>query len=121
MADLTPVLAFLVVALIGAEFTSVFTNSLLPELGTKGEIGRISGSGWAMGYWGGLVSLVIVLGLMAPIPGSEKTLIGLEPIFGLDPAYGEGARATGPMSAIWYVVFMIPFFLWGMSRALLKS
>ena len=71
LADLTPVLAFLVVALIGAEFTSVFTNSLLPELGTKGEIGRISGSGWAMGYWGGLVSLVIVLGLMAPIPGSE--------------------------------------------------
>ena len=52
LADLTPVLAFLVVALIGAEFTSVFTNSLLPELGTKGEIGRISGSGWAMGYWG---------------------------------------------------------------------
>ena len=49
LADLTPVLAFLVVALIGAEFTSVFTNSLLPELGTKGEIGRISGSGWAMG------------------------------------------------------------------------
>ena len=65
-----------------------------------------------MGYWGGLVSLIIVLGLMAPIPGSEKTLIGLNPIFGLDPAYGEGARATGPMSAIWYVVFMIPFFLW---------
>ena len=112
LADLTPVLAFLVVALIGAEFTSVFTNSLLPELGTKGEFGRISGSGWAMGYWGGLVSLIIVLGLMAPIPGSEKTLIGLNPIFGLDPAYGEGARATGPMSAIWYVVFMIPFFLW---------
>ena len=112
LADLTPILAFLVIALIGAEFTGVFTNSLLPELGTREEIGRISGSGWAMGYWGGLASLVIVLGLMAPMPGSEKTLVGLDPIFGLDPAHGEGARATGPMSAIWYIVFIIPFFLW---------
>ena len=112
LVDLTPILAFLVVALIGAEFTGVFTNSLLPELGSRNEIGRISGSGWAMGYWGGLASLVIVLGLMAPMPGSEKTLAGLDPIFGLDPAHGEGARATGPMSAIWYIVFMIPFFLW---------
>ena len=112
LGDLTPILAFLVVALIGAEFTGVFTNSLLPELGTKREIGRISGSGWAMGYWGGLVSLIIVLGLMVPIPGEEKTLAGLDPIFGLDPARGEGVRATGPMSAIWYVVFMIPFLLW---------
>ena len=112
LADLTLILAFLVIALIGAEFTGVFTNSLLPELGTREEIGRISGSGWAMGYWGGLASLVIVLGLMAPMPGSEKTLVGLDPIFGLDPAHGEGARATGPMSAIWYIVFIIPFFLW---------
>ena len=65
-----------------------------------------------MGYWGGLVSLVIVLCLIAPIPGSEKTLVGLDPIFGLDPARGEGARATGPLSALWYIVFIIPFFLW---------
>ena len=112
LTDLTPILAFLVVALIGAEFTSIFTNSLLPELGTREEIGRISGSGWAMGYWGGLASLMVVLSMMVPVPGLEKTLIGLSPIFSFDPAYGEGSRATGPMSAIWYVVFMIPFFLW---------
>ena len=106
------VLGFLVVALIGAEFTTVFTNALLPELGTKSEIGRISGSGWAMGYFGGLCSLAIVLCFLAPATGSEKTLIGLDPVLGLDAARGEGARATGPMSAIWYAVFMVPFFLW---------
>ena len=33
---------------IGVEFATVFTNSLLPELGSKEEVGRISGSGWAM-------------------------------------------------------------------------
>ena len=90
----------------------MFVNSLLPQLGTKDEIGRISGSGWAMGYWGGLVSLIVVLGLMAPLPGQEKTMLGLSPVFGLDPEMREGDRATGPLSAIWYLVFMIPFFLW---------
>ena len=111
-ADLTAILFFLVLALIGAEFTGVFTNAALPSLGGKDEIGRISGSGWALGYWGGLVSLVIVLGLMAPVPGSERTVTGLVPIFGLDPALGEGARAAGPLSAVWYIVFIVPFFLW---------
>ena len=112
LADLTMPLAFLVIAVIGVEYTGVFTNAALPALGGRDEIGRISGSGWALGYWGGLLSLVIVLGLMAPVPGSEKTLIGLEPIFGLDPKQGEGARAVGPLSAVWYVVFIVPFFLW---------
>lgn len=110
--DLLLILAFLVLALIGAEFTAVFVNSLLPEIAPRDEIGRVSGSGWAMGYWGGLTSLVIVLGLIAPIPGSATTMLGIEPIFGLDPAAGEGARATGPLSAIWYLIFMVPFFLW---------
>ena len=112
LADLAMPLAFLVIAVIGVEYTGVFTNAALPALGGRDEIGRISGSGWALGYWGGLVSLVIVLGLMSPMPGSEKTLIGLEPIFGLDPDHGEGARAVGPLSAVWYVVFIVPFFLW---------
>ena len=110
--DYTMILVFLVIALIGAEFSTVFVNSLLPELGSKDEIGRISGSSWAMGYWGGLVSLVLVLGLMAPLPGNSTTILGMEPIFGLDPEMREGDRATGPLSAIWYLVFMVPFFMW---------
>ena len=55
---------------------------------------------------------MIVLGLMAPVPGSERTVTGLVPIFGLDPALGDGARAAGPLSAVWYIVFIVPFFLW---------
>ena len=54
LADPTAILAFLVIALIGAEFTGVFTNAALPALGGRDEIGRISGSGWALGYWAGL-------------------------------------------------------------------
>lgn len=105
-------LCFLGLGLIGLEFTTVFTNSLLPQLGPRAELGRISGSGWAMGYWGGLLSLAIVLGFMVPAPGGGATLFGIAPVFGLDPAAGEGARATGPMAALWYLVFMIPFWRW---------
>lgn len=111
-ADPWPVVLSFILCLVGVEFATVFTNALLPQLGTKEEVGRISGSGWAMGYWGGLLSLVVVLGLMVPGPGGERTLLGLSPIFGLDPALGEGERATGPLSALWYLVFMAPFFLW---------
>ena len=57
MADPLPILVLLAVALIGAEITLVFVNSLLPEVGPREELGRISGSGWAFGYWGGLVAL----------------------------------------------------------------
>lgn len=71
----------------------------------------MSGTGWAFGYLGGLMSLILMLTLIQETP-SGKTLIGLVPILGLDPAQAEGTRAVGPLTAIWYVVFMIPFFLW---------
>jgi UMF1 family MFS transporter len=106
------ILVFFVIGLFGVEFATVFTNSMLPEIAAKKDIGRISGSGWAMGYWGGLLSLIIVLGFIAPGPGSDKTMLGMAPIFGLSIDSGEPARATGPLTAIWYLVFIIPFFLW---------
>src|SRR5690606_21217501 len=112
MADPTVVLTAYALAFIGAEFGQVFTNAMLPDLGPRREIGRISGSGWAIGYVGGVVSLILVLAFLAPAPGSERTLIGLAPVFGLDPALGEPARATGPLSAIWYLIFALPLFLW---------
>ena len=31
---------------------------------------------------------------------------------GLDPDTREGTRFVGPLTAIWFMVFMIPFFLW---------
>jgi UMF1 family MFS transporter len=84
---------------------------MLPDLGPRREIGRISGSGWALGYLGGLVSLALVLLFLAPAPGGDRTLLGLAPAFGLDVAAGEPARATGPLAALWYLVFALPLFL----------
>ncbi|MEM9524930.1 MAG: MFS transporter, partial [Pseudomonadota bacterium] len=96
------------IALIAIEFALIFTNAVLPSLGTKAEIGRISGNGAALGYWGGVVSLFIVLLLLAE-NDIGKTLLGIEPILGLDPAAREGTRSVGPFIAVWFAVFMIPY------------
>lgn len=109
--NLTATLIFFAVGLIGMEFATIFTNSMLPDLGTKDEIGRISGNGWAFGYFGGLIALVIMLTLFGENAATGKTMIGLDPVLGLDAAAREGTRAVGPLTAIWYAVFMIPFFL----------
>ncbi len=96
---------------VGVEFATIFTNSLLPDLGTKEEIGKISGSGFAFGYWGGVAALVIMLLLFAENE-TGKTLIGIAPLFGLDPEMREGTRFVGPFTAIWYAAFMMIFFAW---------
>lgn len=100
------------IGLIGMEFATIFTNAMLPGLGSREEIGRISGSGWAFGYVGGLITLVVMLLLLAENGTTGTTLLSIHPILGLDPATREGTRAVGPFTAIWYAVFMIPFFLW---------
>lgn len=110
--DLTLAIAFFGLGLIGMEFATIFTNSLMPSLATQEEMGKVSGSGFAFGYTGGIVSLVIMLLLLAENGQTGKTLIGLDPLFGLDAAAREGTRAVGPFTALWYALFMIPFFLW---------
>ncbi|MFV0367220.1 MAG: MFS transporter, partial [Hyphomicrobiaceae bacterium] len=51
------VLAAFVLATIAAEFTQVFTNAIMPSLVPHDQLGRLSGTGWAVGYAGGLLSL----------------------------------------------------------------
>ena len=105
------VMIFFCIGLIGMEFATIFTNAMLPDLAPRQDIGRISGSGWAWGYVGGLIALIAMLALFAEGAGGT-TLIGIAPLFGLDAAAREGTRFVGPLTAIWYFVFMIPFFLW---------
>ncbi len=104
--------AFFGLGFIGMEFTTIFTNALMPTLTDHDNIGKISGSGFAFGYLGGLLALIAMLTLFAENAATGKTLIGIDPLFGLDSESREGSRMVGPFSAIWYVVFMIPFFLW---------
>lgn len=99
------------VGFIGAEYALIFINSQLPSLGTAEEIGDLSGSGFAFGYVGGVLSLILML-LLFVEQDSGKTLLGLDPAFGLDAGTREGTRFVGPFTALWYALFMIPYFLW---------
>lgn len=105
------VLVAFVIATAMAEFTTVFTNSIMPSLVPASQLGRLSGTGWAVGYAGGLVSLAVMAGLIVADPNTGRTLLGLEPILALDTAAREGDRLVGPFAAVWYALFMIPFFL----------
>jgi UMF1 family MFS transporter len=104
-------LFFFGIGLIGMEFATIFTNSYLPELDDDpAERGRISGSGWAFGYLGGVLALVVMIALFQA-GENGKTMVGLSPLFGLDPETKADTRIVGPLTAVWFAVFMIPFFM----------
>lgn len=102
---------FIILASIAAEFAIVFNDSMMPRLVNSADVGRVSNAAWGLGYLGGLIVLFTVLLLLAANPSTGKTLIGLQPLFGLDPLLGEDARITGPFAALWYFIFIIPLFL----------
>lgn len=113
-------LAIFGLALLASEMTATFTNASLTVIASGDDVGRVSGQGWAFGYIGGLVALGIVLGFLAEGPDGTP-MLSAGPLFGLDPEQFEGTRAAGPFSAIWYVVFMVPFFVWVPSRGAAPS
>lgn len=106
-----PLLIAYGIATIGVEFATVFNNAMMPSLVPPHKIGRLSGTGWATGYIGGILSLILVLGFLAANPTTGKTLFGLSPLFGLDPVTHQGDRITGPLTGLWFIVFVLPMFL----------
>lgn len=106
-----PLLTAVALASVGAEFATVFNNAMMPTLVPPDRIGRLSGTGWATGYIGGIVSLIIVLGFLAANPETGRTMLGFTPLFGLDPATHQGDRAAGPLTGMWFIIFVTPMFL----------
>ena len=106
-----PLLLAYGIATIGAEFATVFNNAMMPSLVPPDQIGRLSGTGWATGYVGGILSLILVLGFLAASPETGRTLFGFTPLFGLDPVTHQGDRITGPLTGIWFIIFVLPMFL----------
>lgn len=95
-------LGLFVIADIGFELGMVFYNALLPVIAAPERIGRVSGYGWALGYAGGLLALVVALvGFVRP-----ET-----PWFGLSREAGFNIRATNLLVAVWLAAFAVPFFL----------
>lgn len=100
-AALTALVLF-VVANVGFELGMVFYNAFLPEIASPARIGRVSGWAWAAGYVGGL--LCLVLALVALVQPEE-------PWFGIGKEAGVNIRAVGVLTAGWFALFALPFFL----------
>ncbi len=90
-------------AMVG--FSEVFNNSVLANIETPENSGWLSGMGYGVGYIAGLIALILFLVLFV-WPGGET-----ENLYGLDTSEYEHIRMVGPLSAIWYAVFIIPLFL----------
>src|SRR5437868_2111677 len=74
-AVIAPLLLAFGIATVGVEFATVFNNAMMPTLVPPERIGRLSGTGWATGYVGGILSLVLVLGFLAADPDNFRTLL----------------------------------------------
>jgi UMF1 family MFS transporter len=95
-------LVLLAAGAVFQEFAVVSYNAMLPQVSTPETIGRVSGFGWAMGYFGGIFLLLICyVGFIAPEVGW----------FGVTSAGGLNIRAVVIFSAIWFAVFAIPVLL----------
>lgn len=92
---------------IGAQGSFVFYESLLPHVADHDEMDRVSTSGYAIGYLGSALLLVL-----------QIAWIRWPEAFGLPGGPGvEGAAATLPTRlaflsvAVWWVLFSVPLFL----------
>ena len=104
-----PALLF-TIASIAAEFSIVFNDSMMPRLVSKEQVGRVSNIAWGLGYLGGMIVLIFIVGFLSASPETGKTLLGGAPLFGLDPAQAEADRLSGPIAGVWYLLFILPMF-----------
>lgn len=87
------------VATVFFEVASVNYNAMLPRVAPPAALGRVSALGWASGYFGGIVLLLIVY----------TTLIaGDSHLFGLTEEGGLNIRIVAVVCAVWMLVFSVP-------------
>ena len=96
-------LTIFILADIVYEMSGVFYNSYLPDIAPPDRIGRISGYGYALGYMGGLLAMLVAL---------FAFILPEQPWFGVSKVEGAHVRATTVLVAVWFAVFSIPFFAW---------
>lgn len=87
------------------ELAGVPYNSMLRQVSTPANIGRVSGFGWAMGYFGGIVLLLICY--FGFISGKGDT----RGLFGITTDGGINIRLVAILAAVWFAAFAIPVLL----------
>ncbi|APE33634.1 hypothetical protein BOX37_06235 [Nocardia mangyaensis] len=101
-SDLWLGLALLAFASAVFELAGVPYNAMMRQVSTPATVGRVSGFGWAMGYFGGIVLLLICyVGFLA---GDGDT----RGIFGIPTDQGLNVRLVVVLAAVWFTVFALP-------------
>lgn len=95
-------LVLFVISNVAFSFGENLTAAFLPELSTPSTVGRISGFGWGLGYFGGLASLLLI---KSRIDGGF-TLENL-----------PNLRMVWPLTALFFLVAALPTFLFLRERA----
>ena len=84
------------------ELAQVPYFAMLRQVSTPATVGRVSGLGWAFGYLGGIVLLVIVyVGLISGDGG----------VLGVSTENGLNIRWVAVVAAAWFLAFSIPVLL----------
>lgn len=95
-------LTLLAVGSVCFELASVSYNALLRQVSTPATIGRVSGFGWAMGYFGGIVLLLLVYAGLIAGDGDRRGLLGVSTENGLN------IRIVAIVAAVWFALFALP-------------
>ena len=102
---LWPGLVLLALGSVLAELAQVSYNAMLSQVATPATIGRVSGFGWAMGYVGGIVLLLVVYVGFVTGDGPTAGLVGAPRDDGLN------VRLIALVAAAWFLAFALPLFL----------
>ncbi|WP_407443660.1 MFS transporter [Rhodococcus sp. (in: high G+C Gram-positive bacteria)] len=95
-------LVLLGAASVAAELAQVPYNAMLRQVSTEDNLGRVSGFGWAMGYFGGIVLLLVCYAGFISGDGDVRGL------FGVSTDGGANIRLVALLAAVWFAVFALP-------------
>src|SRR5258708_8647046 len=95
-----PLLLAYAIATVGVEFASVFNNAMMPTLVPPERIGRLSGTGWATRYVGGILCLILGLGFLSAILATGPSLLCVTPLSRLHPITPAPPPISFPLPAL---------------------
>lgn len=79
----------------------IFYNAMLTQISTPETMGRISGTAWGLGYFGGVICLVV-------------SAVGfVQNAFGLPTHDGINYRAIALFCTLWLAALSVPVLIWG--------
>lgn len=104
------VMTVMVFGHVSYTYSEVTHNAMLSISGRPQALPMISGLGLGLGNLASAIMLLAIIGLFA-LPAMTGWPLA-EPAFGIDVGADEHRRLVGPLTAVWIVLFVIPFFLW---------